>query len=520
MSPSMEKQMRTETNNIAASIAEGGRLDVAEVEYNTEKSFWNMWRDGEIIQDSTLKEREEMSEMLQSCTQQVKRIVAPMLDYIIVQEILVDIYFSAEGKQETMMDWIRREKADDRLTHLQLYLRNLGDKVRDETYMQRKEEWEDMVREQVDYLPQEAKEKRVISETECAEMLSLANEMRQAGVNHWSEHNYSMTVTSNIQILQLLKEVRCSVVNGAEELAEYRRRAHKNLSIACLKTHQWNKAKQNADKLLSENPNDLDALIRRSECFFNLGRFKYAIADLRYVIDSEFPLAETKYTEDSHSKLVRMAKKKMRKISMKGKANTQDLKGLASKGLGKGTFSDSRASRPEKKPLQKPRLPYYLEKQRAEGKLSADEYDEMVMHQMEAHANGPTKLPTASNSTKTSPPSPPRTDLEMEPEVVEEIQRQQLKIFKKPDAQKKLNQMRRDVDFEERRFLRKFQPLKIELQSQLLDNFGFSADAIGMKSMERGISQHTRDREVLSRHKKLQVLIMGDIWEGCESDGD
>lgn len=144
--------------------------------------------------------------------------------------------------------------------------------------------------------------------------------------------------------------------------------------------------------------------------------------------------------------------------------------------------------------------------------MSEEEYEKI--HEERAHVSKWKSVSSPTDPADEAPQSSSRTDFDMDIEVVEEIQRRQFEIFASPEVQQKLNELRRDADFQEVRFLHKLKSCKVSFQEALLDDFGFSRDEVGMKELESGIAQHmAASKEVATRMKKLAQLVMGDIWD-------
>lgn len=321
---------------------------------------WQALEPEERIDDSTLEERQALGSALKACSITTKRLVSPMLEYILVQQRLCEVFRSVVSKDEVLYEvWGPDE--NDWWDSLQETLKALGDEglVRLPT---RHEDWVDEFREQVDYIPGEAKAKRVINEIEAAELLNLAKEMKQSGNNHFQEYGYAGAVTNYVQITQLLKDVEGVDADVDSIIVNMMHLANRNLSIAALKNEEWNRSRRACDHVLGREPDDYVVRVRRAETYRQLGRFGEAEEDLKHVLAS--PL------EPSHE-YVRRARTDLKRLRKALRENTKQLQASMARGLNKKVFSERREEEvtpPPPAPRQHP----FFERAAAKAKEDAE----------------------------------------------------------------------------------------------------------------------------------------------------
>lgn len=433
---------------------------------------------------SSQREREEIGETLLELSADWKRILSPMVSFEIVQEVLVSMLRSSKLAQkpvEAEFTFNQRTKLEGLLENM----KSLSIEVRN-NLAQRHEPWIGVFREQVDFTPGKGGIKRVVNVHELADILTLTNEMKAKAIESFNSHDFGKAITCNIQICNVLQDIRSIRVDENSMIEEMVFDATRNLTIASLKNWEWSRAKSSCDKVfaLSTKPDYIINLRRATACR-ELGQYEEAHNDISTVINSNLKRKDP----------IVLKALSMKKELLRNQKKSDDLlRKSLTKGMTLDIFSDGRDA----------------SSKTVNTSIKVTNMIKKLHHDNNNHSNS---APPATQSSSTKKPAVTKKKNKLlKAETIDIIQRKQFELFSSPDVQASLEVIRFEADLEESRFLHRLLPFKVQIQSNLLEEFGFPPTEVGLKAMERAIAAHMDNREVCARSKELMITIMGDVW--------
>lgn len=360
---------------------------------------------------------------------------------------------------------------------------------------------------------------RVIFALFCTDFV-LLGQMNTTGNTSFKEHDFGMAVTRYVQVGNLLKDTRAVRPEEDAMIDALDLKATRNLTLAALKNWEWSRARRACDKvtrlelysvmllsvfhcclfwqrpqfLAATGGTDLLVCLRRAEANRELGRYEPAYADIALILETNISPVDP---------IARKAQRIREEMRRAEKLSNDELRGPLAKGLSSSIFS---SDRPASTGGSRNSANGFPEENTRLQRLRA------TRENKERHNTAPKQTGSALEKLTTVPRSQAaRRRLELG--AVKAIQEKQSAIFQAPKVQYELDKMRMDADLEQARFVYRLQPFKLEVQRELLCEYGFEPSKEGLSSMERAIAAHMSDApEVGARGKELMLGIMGDIW--------
>jgi hypothetical protein len=521
--------------------------------------------------DSTEAERAALGMSLLEVSVDWKRIISPMLTYAVAQDALVLVH----RESLLLLSPSSRETSVGSDHSPPMGLRNALTPARKELFgellaalkslpeaqrallLQRHETWVDEVREQVDLVSNGKAEgpKRVVHAGELEDMLKLGRQMKAAGNESFDAKDYHMAVVRYGQVEQLLQSVRCLHVPAQSQADDLRAVSVRNASLAALKAWEWRACLRACEIVLAAKIDDHVVMLRRAEAQHQLGRTEDALRDVRTVLAAASippttasnqptatggtdvpPTKESDTFAVAHNEaeltavpavaVVRKARRMLADMSARQRRSNSELQGAMTKGLSRGTFSDTRQpalSSEDKAEAAVAGLPPVPPKG-VDEPLRVKILREQALQRAKAEDNSVERK--SSEVASPSRPQPNRRDTAIQGGVahksaerrlsqseVAKVQEAMAACFDAPQVREELNQMRIDADFEEQRFLYRLKPLKARVLAPVLDAHGFPSGEAGVREMERAVYAWMADNpSVGARGKALTMALMGAIW--------
>lgn len=445
----------------------------------------NVWLEQYNTVNKANRAREYMGEMLEDCPIDIKRLVAPIAKYKIVENLLMNVYQEAEETGVPFDELMRRPET---LSELHCARKRL-DEGGDAEAQRLLDEMDNMVKRAEEEIAEERKREekergRVVIDMQGLKIaLDFGQKCKKDGLVEWDRGNYEEAIASWRQGDETLKKFRApkNAVSENMLLIDLHSAVLKNLAQAAIKLEHWGEAAEAADRVLAMNCDDHKAWFRKACALEGMGNFQ----DARLCLDR---IEEIAVGRPDRDRLVKDCQGKREKFQAAEERHCAEQQRMLKRGLRRGIFSIDR------------------EASNAEQKEDASTQGGAVGSSAE-----PSPAPLAAEAQRPAAEGGAGSSKAQPQEAAESAQAPQPKermritrdgawdllddleeAYKDPWFVKRVDKLIVDVMFDPRRFTQLLGPVALDAQRPVLEKWGFEPSAEGLQEMRLALRDHTR----------------------------
>mmetsp|Transcript_1110 Transcript_1110/g.2533 ORF Transcript_1110/g.2533 Transcript_1110/m.2533 type:complete len:665 (-) Transcript_1110:44-2038(-) len=441
------------------------------------EQHWNSRREVWLKQFEQVKDMNEkralLAELLEDCSAEVRRLVAPILQYSITTNVLCTLLEQAKQKQKSFEEIVADE---DNL----VILRSIRDRV-DEFGEKAAEEMlaEFDARSRIlaaDRQEQLLEDRRVADVNTLAQIMNWGQKCKKDGLVEWEQGNYAEARASWRQAHETLRPFKAADNETNELLFELHAAVLKNLAQASMKLGYWNEATKVSTLATQLCPEDHKAWFRRACALEGMGSLDEAERCLQKI-------DECSVGRPDRLRIAKDTQAKREKLQALREREQASLKRTMEKALGRSVFSEERQVDDEK-----------------EAALDSLEPDEQRR-----------ALPTPNGIFQDS------NRKHLTREGAKDLLHALRDAYRDSTFQKQVMKLARDVRGEKRPFLANLAKVALPLQKPVLEKFGFEPSEKGLKEMMRAVQDYTRgpkaDAGVKRAADETTVALYGVMYD-------
>lgn len=446
----------------------------SEKHWTQRRNVWLRQYDTVMMLNET---REELTEQLEDCSMEVKRLVAPILQYKITEATMYNFLREARELNTTLSELLQSEEKVTMLRGLRKRI-DTGGAADAERMM---EEY-DMRSRRLMFDKHRAKEmekkERVLSDCDTlVKCLNWGQKCKKDGMIEWANGNYEEALASWRQAEDALKKFKApeSDKNGNAIIAELHIAVLKNVAQAAIKCGYYTEALDAADDAIKIDDKDHKAWFRQACALEGLGRFEEAEEALSRIQELAVGLPDQR-------RIQKDAQAKRDKLQALADRNNATQKRGLEKALAKGIFGGDRerlpvASTPKKDP-------------EALLEVEAEKLQAAVPH------SGPRKRLTKDGAD----------------DLLEDLR----SAYSETPFQKQVRKLALDVRRDRVEFMTHMRKVCLSVQQPILQKWGFEPSAKGVKEMQAAIQDHTigqkADDSLRDKADKVTQVLYGDMY--------
>mmetsp|Transcript_63440 Transcript_63440/g.138136 ORF Transcript_63440/g.138136 Transcript_63440/m.138136 type:complete len:608 (+) Transcript_63440:43-1866(+) len=424
---------------------------------NERRSRW-LYQAGHV--EEMNKSREEVAELLENCSMQVKRLVAPMLRYKPVESLLWTVYSQAKQSGLPFEEFVERADIIEGLQSARQQLDRGGEHAA--TLMQ--EEADALVEKMngavLDKRRMEDRERgRVtIDMTGLKAVLEYAQKCKKDGLVEWERQNWDEALLSWQQGDDVIRRFRAPMrsLEENELISELHGALLRNMAQAALKLERWREAAAAAERALELDDQDHKGWFRRACALEGLGRLEEAQECLTRI-------DEIAVGRPDRARLVADTQRRRAKLSSLQERHGARQRRMLQKSLATGVFGGKEEATPQR--------------------LDVDPSSPSPIH------SSGERLPTAPA------PVARRTAAEAAKTLTREGARDLLAALQEAYSNtrfvQRVDKLIGDMRFDVQNFLAHHGRLALEVQGPILRSWGFEASETGVAEMTGAIAAHT-----------------------------
>lgn len=420
--------------------------------------------------------REELTQQLEDCSMEVKRLVTPILQYKITEATMFNFVREANELGTNLSELLQGEEKLSMLRGLRKRIDTGGPED-----AERMMEEYDMRSRRLMFDKHRAKEmekkERVLSDCDTlVKCLNWGQKCKKDGMIEWENGNYEEALASWRQAEDALKKFKApeSDKNGNAIITELHRAVLKNVAQAAIKCGYYTEALDAADDALKLESQDHKAWFRRACALEALGQFEEADEALKRIEELAVGLPDQR-------RIQKDAQAKREKLQAIADRNNATQKRGLERALAKGIFGDDRE-----------RLPV------------ADELRKEL----------PESLPVAQKLQDEVSPSGPRKRLTKDgaDDLLDDLRR----AYSETPFQKQVRKLALDVRRDRVEFITHMRKVCLATQKPILQKWGFEPSAKGVKEMQGAIQDHTTgqnpDEALREKADEVTQVLYGDMY--------
>jgi len=444
----------------------------SEEHFNTRKNLWlEQFDNVRLMNDS----RGFVGASLEQCAAEIKRLVAPMLKYRIVEILLMHVEQRAKELNVPFEEQIEDAEHKDALQDFRRTADSSGARGMEDLFRA----WEFRCTRQ--HLENQAKEERELrlkggaigTMEELKDSMVEASKCKQDGVVEWSQGNVEDAIASWRKGHKVLYKVRAPDTHMEENKA--RNELHiallKNLAQAAIKLGNWNEALEAADMAVVIDDQDHKAWFRKACALEGLGR----LAEVERCLIAIDGIAVGRPDRDRIQQDTQTKREKIKTLANRDEASQ---KRMLQGGVKHALFSEERST-------QAPAL--------------------------EARA-GP---PLISHKVKVVDIDD-KTRKRLTKEAAEDLLGELKEAYGDATFRKQVRKLAQDVN-DQGEFIAYLNKVAIHVQKPVLERFGFAPNDVGVTEMRRAVQDHTKakdsDPKMRALAEETLQALYGDFYE-------
>mmetsp|Transcript_25996 Transcript_25996/g.54997 ORF Transcript_25996/g.54997 Transcript_25996/m.54997 type:complete len:629 (-) Transcript_25996:69-1955(-) len=435
--------------------------------------------------------REEVMELLEDCPMDVKRLVAPVLQYKIVEVLLLSINEEAKETGEPFSELIQHPET---LTELRRMRRRLDEGGLKEA-KRLQDEYDALIRRAQKVIEEERKQKenargRIVIDMEGLKVaLDFGMKCKKDGLLEYEAGHMEEAIASWRQGDDTLRKFRAPRKNINENamVVELHSAVLKNLAQAAIRLERWGEALEAANRVLEMSPGDTKAWFRKACASEGLGHFADAEACLEQI-------EELAVGRGDQERLQHDVKKKRERLHALKERHAADHQRMLQRGLRKGIFSSDRQAVTTDK------------KSGVAGTLAGKAKSQAL--------SGPGMAEAASADGAAEPSQPSATERKKITrdgawDLLDDLET----AYTDPSFVQRVDKLISDVRFDARSFMQHLGSVALAVQRPILEKWGFENSGQGVKEMRLAVQDHTRDTgcdpELKRKAEKVNRALYG-----------
>lgn len=218
-------------------------------------------------------QRESLSDHLEGCSNDMKRLVGPILKYAVAMVVLGNMLERAREFKKEFRDVLEEDESRQLLGSIRQKIDAGGDHAAEELMREYDERWNLLAQSKAQEL-EDTTERTVADVGTLATMLNWAQKCKKDGILQWEQGNWAEAHASWRQGDETLKRIKAPDRDESSNkmLKELHVALLKNLSQASMKLGFWTDALAAAEAALTLQPDDHKAWFRRASALEGLGR--------------------------------------------------------------------------------------------------------------------------------------------------------------------------------------------------------------------------------------------------------
>lgn len=478
---------------------EAARVPWAKVLLRRE-AYWNARKEVWLSQygrvEKMNKARAQVGDMLEDCTMDIKRLVAPMLKYKVVEHMLENAVGHAEEMGMSFQEYLQNP---DVLTILQNARKRLdaGGEVEAQYIQDQFDVYAKKASEVLqDILENEEKERgRILMDMQGLKVaLDFGTKCKKDGVLESQKGNWDEALVSWRQGDQVLRKFRAPDhrIEENEMIMELHSAVLKNLAQAAIKLGHWSEAIDAADRVLEMNDEDHKAWFRKACALEGLGRFSEARTCLEKVED----VAVGRPDRDRIEKDITQRRTKLEDVEARQK---KDHERMIQQGLQQQIFSADRATAP----------PAFTLESHSEG--CGGDTVSLPAAQLEDNydANSIIQARMAFRGSSVQKVTRRKITRDGAWDLLDSLET----AYQDPGFIAQVDKLIQDVHFDSKQFMLNLNKVSLPIQRPILEKWGFEASPQGVEEMMKAIQDHSHgpgsDAKLRTRWNEVQKQLYG-----------
>jgi len=418
--------------------------------------------------------REVMAELLNDCSNEVRRLITPIFKYRIVESVLSNCFDLARARQVPFQELVESKEYLDTLQTLRNRIDLEGEKAAEELMAEYDARLKSRALELVEKKELQDRQDgpRVADASTLTKAMNWGEKCKKDGMIEWEKGNLEEACRSWRQGDDCLRRVKAPPDSESE--TKLRNGLHisilKNLAQVCIKLQNWNDALEAAKSAVALDDQDHKAWFRKACALEGLGRIQEANECLDHIDDIAVGRADrARISKDTQ------AKRDKYHVILDRDRVTQEK--MAQDAIQKEVFSA--------------------------GRVEDDgiEFLEQVPRDKIAIESG-LKEETRKKLTK---------------EGVEDLLRDLRDAYSDTTFQKQVFKLSRDVRRDKSQFTTHLKKLALTVQKPVLEKWGFEESLKGVLEMTRAVQDHTRgkasDSALVKQAEDTRRVLYGDMYE-------
>mmetsp|Transcript_53937 Transcript_53937/g.167164 ORF Transcript_53937/g.167164 Transcript_53937/m.167164 type:complete len:494 (+) Transcript_53937:83-1564(+) len=430
--------------------------------------------------------RRKVADALEEASAEVKKLIAPMFHFRIVEQYLWEVYDDCQKKGWNFCERLREEQTLSELRHYRTNFQEGGERrmldLEKQSLALSKERWED-----------EEKKREVVPQPidihTLKDLLMFGQECKREGNEKFKEGLYEDALYIYSQGDDAMKKWKIDkhLKNEHKWLQDYHLAVLKNKAQAAIKLELFQTALEASEAALKIDTEDHKAWYRKVQSLKGLGKFKEAEESLAKLEDvAQWCPDRRRILRDCESE-----RKSIKVAHAKYKVNTKEMLGKAFEA---GIFSLDREKELEEATKQ------------LEGPPAQDErpqIEEQTQKKKAVEAPKPAEPPLQRNVQLTAA---------LAGDLMDEL----AEAYAQKWFQERVRKCARDSGFERSVFLLRLKDVAFEVQKPVLKKWGFEGNEQGVREMTAAIRDHAANGEMPMWLKKKQDKCLELLYGGKE----
>mmetsp|Transcript_25598 Transcript_25598/g.82634 ORF Transcript_25598/g.82634 Transcript_25598/m.82634 type:complete len:508 (+) Transcript_25598:324-1847(+) len=426
------------------------------------------------VEDMNTK-REIIAELLEECSNDSKRLLAPIMQFSITMTVLGNLLERAQVQRRDLREILEDRENVNMLQNMRRRLDAGGEQAAADLLREYDAQHGMLAEERARELEQVASQERKVADVEVlAAAMNWSQKCKKDGTLEWERGNWAEAHASWRQADETLRQFKAPDRDESANRILFGLHAAllKNLSQACIKLGYWSDALEAAASAVELTPEDHKTWFRKACALEGLGRLDEADDCLRRVDDCAVGRADCeRIARDTKAR-----REKLQTLRDKEDATGRQMLGRA---LEQGIFSGDR-----------------------DKKVEGAEAEAL---------KGETKKKTKPFQLDDN------TRKKMTPEGAEDLLRDLTDAYRDTGFQMQIFKLARDVEMDKHAFLANLKQVALPLQKPILEKWGFEPSSLGVQEMTRAIADFTRglraDARVKARADETTMALYGCMYD-------
>lgn len=434
-----------------------------------------MWLQQYENVDLLNREREEVSEQLEECPMDMKRLIAPILKYRVVEMYLSNLNRDAKENQITLSSMLERDDVRSHLHDIRKQIDAGGDQAAEDMMKEFNHRAMKLIEEEHAQQKKQLKEKgpRYLDAVSLKSSISLGAKYKKDGLLEWEQGSYREAFLSWKDGHEALENVKYPAhqQKESEKLKDLHTSILKNMAQAAIKLERWNEALQAANEAIKLDDKDHKSWFRKACALEGLGK----VGEMADCLDTIDELVAGRSDAARIRKDIDAKREKIEIIRDKEEANQ---KRMFQRAFLRGTWSDKRRE---------------------------------VKDAQQAAAAGPPKV---SWKVDKVPEITEDKRLKLTKDGVEDLLENLKDAYGEPSFQRQVEKLAVDVNYDPSEFVVYLRSVAFYAQKPVLEKWGFDPSEKGVLEMARAIQDHTKgDLQLRKKSEETFRALYGDMYD-------